>query len=71
MTNNIRDCIALYVASKTRTFGGGDRDTIEWNPIAAALEDAPLQFAAGVHVRDVVDLVFEAIREIEKLAETQ
>ncbi len=56
--------IVEAVPSKFRTFGGGR--TSEWNPLAAALKDMPLQFAAGVDVRDVVEFV---VAEVQRRGE--
>lgn len=49
------------IQQKFRTFGGG-RDGGGWNPVADALKDQPLQFAAGVGVRDVAAVVLEEAR---------
>lgn len=49
------DEIVAAVGQNFRTFGGG-RDS-STNPLAHALKDQPLQFAAGVDVRDVVQFV--------------
>lgn len=51
------------IGQRFRTFGGGrDSDT---NPMAHALRDQPLQFAAGVDVRAVVEHVYAVIRRRE------
>ena len=47
------------VGNNFRSFGGGKGS--DWNPVAAALKDNPLQFAAGVDVSDVVDFVLKEI----------
>lgn len=49
------DIVTERVATAFPTFGGGK--TSNWNPIANALVDKPPQFAAGVHVRTVVEFV--------------
>lgn len=52
--------ITAAVGAAFRSFGGGrGSDT---NPIAAALQDKPLQFAAGVDIRSVV----EAVRRLSR-----
>lgn len=51
--------IAEAVAKKFTCFGGG-RDS-EWNPIAHAMKDRPLAFAAMVPVADVVNFVLGAV----------
>lgn len=50
--NKMVDAITKAVGERFATFGGkrGRKD----NPIAAALDDGALVFAAGVDVRDVV-----------------
>ncbi len=40
-----------------RTFGGGKGS--KTNPVADALKDEPLQFAAGVDVASVVNFILE------------
>lgn len=45
------------VSSNFRCFGGGKTGN-GFNPITAALADAPPQFAAGVDVNEVVQHVF-------------
>jgi hypothetical protein len=40
-----------------RTFGGGQDAGWDMNPIAMALKDKPLVFAAGVDVRQVVEFI--------------
>lgn len=65
MDASIKDFIVRYVAANTRSFGGGKVSA--WNnPISAALRDYPPQFAAGVDIGEVVDLVFKAIEEAKK-----
>lgn len=57
--------ITELVSNRFNTFGGGKKSS--WgNPIAAALEDKPLVFAAGVSVRDVVEFVVFYAGVIEK-----
>lgn len=62
----LRQFVIEYVASRTRTFGGGT--TSHGNPIAEALKGCPPCFAAGVDVGDVVDLVFEAVENASSAA---
>ena len=47
--------IQQHIQKSFRTFGGGE--VIPFNPVAAALKDEPLQFAAGVDVEDVIKVV--------------
>lgn len=49
--------IMAEIPKHFRTFGGGRDVSDSNNPIAHALKDQPLQFAAGVDVRDVVETV--------------
>lgn len=49
--------IVAEIGVRFRTFGGGIGS--DWNPIAAAIKDRPLQFAAGVDVEEVVRLVLD------------
>ena len=49
------DEITKIVGQKFRSFGG--RQTGFNNPIAAAIKDGPLQFAAGVDIKSVVEVV--------------
>ncbi|TXH42496.1 MAG: hypothetical protein E6Q97_35660 [Desulfurellales bacterium] len=60
----LREYLVGFVASRTRTFGGGRGS--RHNPIAEALKDTPLQFAAGVDVGEVVDLVLQGIKEAKR-----
>jgi hypothetical protein len=53
------DYIVARVQAKFRTFGGGV--VVQGNPLAAALRDAPPQFAAGVEIRGVVKLIIEEL----------
>lgn len=48
------------IGERFRTFGGGRDSTT--NPMAHALRDQPLQFAAGVDVRAVVELIIHLAR---------
>lgn len=50
--------ITRRVGETFPTFGGGKGS--DWNPIAAALKDKPLQFAAGVDVEEVVKFIVTA-----------
>lgn len=54
--------ICSHIAERFRTFGGG-LDVTEDSPIAHALKDRPLTFAAGVKVQSVVEFV---LREVGK-----
>ncbi len=54
--------IIAEIGVRFRTFGGGVVGTFN-NPIAHALKDKPLQFAAGVDVADVVRLVLSMANE--------
>jgi hypothetical protein len=56
MTEKDVERIVDEIAKRFRTFVGSGRPE-DWNPIAAALEGAPLQFAAGVDVATVVSFV--------------
>lgn len=57
MTNEqIKAEIVRRIGCQFRTFGGG-RVRDESNPIAVALKDRPLQFAAGIDVAEVVHFV--------------
>lgn len=57
----IIDAITEYVAIRTKTFGGGNPG---WSPISSALKDSPIQFAMGVEVREVVELVFQGLQDM-------
>jgi len=50
------DDVVKSIAGKFRTFGGG-YESPYGNPLAMALKNEPLQFAAGVDVRSVVDFI--------------
>lgn len=50
-----RDTIVKEVQNNFRTFGGGKSS--DWNPVAAALSERNLCFAAGVDVKEVVDFI--------------
>jgi pilus assembly protein TadC len=52
--------IVQTIGERFRTFGGGRGS--EFNPLAQALKDQRLQFAAGVDVEDVVATVAAAER---------
>lgn len=60
--NKIAEIVA-EIGVRFRTFGGGfatygsEPVVYAWNPIADALKERPLQFAAGVDVAEVVRLV--------------
>lgn len=53
---NFEDECVTRIGRAFRTFGGGEKP-VTGNPIAAALQDTPYSFAAGVDVRDVVKSV--------------
>lgn len=55
------DKITQIIGRKFRSFGGGQ--TGFNNPIAVALKDEPLQFAAGVDIKSVVK---EVLKETKK-----
>ncbi|KKL02318.1 hypothetical protein LCGC14_2626570 [marine sediment metagenome] len=55
------DDLVEAIGQRFRTFGGGN--ITEGNPISVALKDRPLQFAAGVDVRDVTDFVLEYVKK--------
>lgn len=52
--------LMISIGKNFRTFGGGDRDTHN-NPLAVALKDIPLQFAAGVDVKEVVEFILNEL----------
>ena len=49
------DEITQIIGQKFRSFGGGQENP--YNPVSMALKDQPLQFAAGVSIKDVVRTV--------------
>lgn len=49
------DEIVAAIQVYFRTFGGGQDS--EFNPLTHALKDKPLQFAAGVDVKEVVEFI--------------
>jgi hypothetical protein len=55
--------ITTLVGRCFRTFGGGQGS--DDNPLAAALKDNPLMFAAGVDVAQVVTFVIDARNVLE------
>ena len=55
------DKITLIIGRKFRSFGGGQ--TGFNNPIAFALKDEPLQFAAGVDIKSVVKTVLSEAKK--------
>ena len=55
------DRITQVIGRKFRSFGGGQ--TGFNNPIAIALKDQPLQFAAGVDIKSVVKTVLSEARK--------
>lgn len=61
------DRIVHLIGQRYRTFGGGrDSDT---NPLAHALKNEPLSFAANVDVRAVVEFVYDELRGVLASAE--
>lgn len=54
------DRITQIIAHNFRSFGGGQKSN--WNPVVNALKDKPLQFAAGVDIKDVVTAVLKESR---------
>jgi hypothetical protein len=58
VTDEQVDEITKLCAHSFRSFGGGRGSTS--NPIAAALQNEPAQFAAGVDISDVVRFVLES-----------
>lgn len=56
------EAITRKIGERFHTFGGG-RTPTPGNPIAAALKDRPLIFAAGVDVADVVRFVLEEAKQ--------
>ena len=58
------DEITQIIGQKFRSFGGGH--TSFNNPVSAALKDQPLQFAAGVNIKDVVRAVLYEIQPNEQ-----
>ena len=59
--SELHDFITEEIGKKFRTFGGGVGS--KYNPIADALKGKPLQFAAGVDVREVVDFVITTLED--------
>jgi len=55
-----KEDIVEAISKKFRTFGGGN--TTLNNPLSHVLKDAPLQFAAGVDVGNVVEAVLKLIK---------
>ncbi len=49
------DKITQIIGEKFRSVGGGQKSN--WNPVVNALADKPLQFAAGVDIKEVVEAV--------------
>lgn len=52
---NLTEQITIACANKFRSWGGGK--TSDYNPIVNALSGGPLEFAAGVDIKDVVSFV--------------
>lgn len=59
---NIEDIVTLC-AHRFRSFGGGN--VSPGNPISAALQSTPAQFAAGVDILEVVRYVIAAHEQIQ------
>jgi len=57
MNKRVIEEIVKAIPAEFNTFGGGRGSN--WNPLADALKDKPLQFAAGVNVKEVVQFVLE------------
>ena len=55
------DKITQIIGRKFRSFGGGQKGFN--NPIAIALKDEPLQFAAGVDIKSVVETVLKEAKK--------
>jgi len=55
------DKITQIIGMKFHSFGGGR--TVFNNPIALALKDEPLQFAAGVDIKSVVKAVLSEAKK--------
>lgn len=64
MTKKQIEELVKSVGDTFRTFGGGNYSNMQNNPIAYALKDKPLQFAAGVDVKDVVTHVLKSAKKI-------
>lgn len=55
------DKITLIIGRKFRSFGGGQKGFN--NPLAIALKDEPLQFAAGVDIKSVIKAVLSEAKK--------
>lgn len=55
MNNKKIDEITQEIGRRFRSFVGGQKS--DWNPVVNALKDQPLQFAAGVDIKEVVKVV--------------
>ena len=66
MPSEMLDAIVTQIGRQFPTFGGGQDS--DMNPLVHALKDAPLQFAAGVDVRAVVQCVLRSARTKKKQA---
>ena len=55
------DKITQIIGRKFRSFGGGRGS--RFNPMAEALKDEPLQFAAGVDIKSVVKAVLSEAKQ--------
>lgn len=66
MTDEQIKTIVAEIGVRFRTFGGGvGSESRPWhNPIAEALKDTPLSFAAGVPVEQVVRFVLEEAKRL-------
>jgi hypothetical protein len=63
LTQSTLDNITKSVGVHFRTFGGGQDDRWDPNPIALAMKDKPLVFAAGVDVRKVVEFIAQELKD--------
>jgi hypothetical protein len=51
------DKLTQMTGQRFRSFGGGQKSN--WNPVVNALKDKPLQFAAGVDIKEVVAFILD------------
>ncbi len=57
------DKITQIIGQMFRSFGGGQKSN--WNPMVNALTDNPLQFAAGVDIKAVVEAVLKENKKLQ------
>lgn len=62
--SELLDRITAEASRNFRSFGGGQISA--GNPISEAMKDRAPAFAAGVHIREVVDFVVRSLREPSK-----